>query len=266
VIDSHCHLAGEEFAADLDAIASRANAAGVTTALCILESEEESEVARAQVVRGAWASVHFATGVHPHHAGKFAGGIATGIDVVRQVANTVNACAIGEIGLDYHYDFSPRDVQQQMFRAQIRLARDLDLPIIIHTREATADTFRIIREEGESSVRGVFHCFTGDAAMAKDALDLGFYLSFAGILTFPKAGDLREAARITPIDRLLSETDSPYLAPTPYRGKRNEPAFVVRVVETLAELHGIGILDMESRISENFERLFGRLICTDARA
>jgi TatD DNase family protein len=257
VIDSHCHIAGEEFAADLDEVVARASAAEVDTALCILEAEDEAEVARAQVVKKAWPAVRFATGIHPHHAGKFATRVAEGIAVVRSVARSVDACAIGEIGLDYHYDFSPRDAQQEVFRAQIGLARELDLPIVIHTREATPDTFRIIREEGESVVRGVFHCFTGDAAMAKDALELGFYLSFAGILTFPKAGDLREAARITPVDRLLSETDSPYLAPTPYRGKRNEPAFVVRVVETLAELHGVAVADMVSSISENFVRLFG---------
>ena len=257
MIDSHCHIAGEEFTADLAAIASRAQAAGVAAALCILEAEEASEVGRAEAVQNAWPSVQFAAGVHPHHAGKFAGNVDAGIEVVRAAARTVRACGIGEIGLDYHYDFSPRDAQEEMFRAQIRLARELELPIIIHTREATADTFRIIREEGGSAVGGVFHCFTGDAAMARDALDLGFYLSYAGILTFPKAGDVREAARITPRDRLLSETDAPYLAPTPHRGKRNEPAFVVRVVETLAELHGIGVSDMDSRISENFVRLFG---------
>jgi TatD DNase family protein len=258
VIDSHCHIAGEEFAADLAGVASRAHAAGVADALCILEAEEHAEVSRAEAVRRAWPSVRFATGVHPHHAAQFAGRIETGIHVVRDAASTVAACAIGEIGLDYHYDFSPRDVQQDIFRAQIRLACELDLPIIIHTREATADTFRIIREEGGSDIRGVFHCFTGDIAMAREALDLGFYLSYAGILTFPKAGDLREAAKITPGDRLLSETDSPYLAPTPHRGKRNEPAFVVRVVETLAELHGVPVSEMAGWIDENFARLFGK--------
>ena len=256
MIDSHCHIAGEEFAADLDGIAARASAAGVTVALCILESEDAIEVGRAPSVRSAWPSVRFATGIHPHHAGKFGDDVDSGIAVVRAAATTVEACAIGEIGLDYHYDFSPRDAQQDVFRAQIRLARELDLPIIIHTREATDETFRIIREEGGSAVRGVFHCFTGDVAMAREALDLGFYLSYAGILTFPKAVELREAAKITPRDRLLSETDSPYLAPTPHRGKRNEPAFVVRVVETLAELHGTDVPTMAAEIDGNFARLF----------
>jgi TatD DNase family protein len=258
LLDSHCHLAGEEFAADLDAVASRAAAAGVTMALCILEADDGPELARAAAVRAAWPGIRFATGIHPHHAGRFAGEAERAIETVRGAVQASGACGIGEIGLDYHYDFSPRDVQQAIFRAQIRLALETDLPVIIHTREATADTFEILREEGGGSVRGVFHCFTGDVAMAQAALQIGFYLSYAGILTFPKAGDLREAARMTPLDRLLSETDSPYLAPVPYRGKRNEPAYVSRVVETLAELHGRATPEMARQIAENFTRLFGR--------
>ena len=255
MIDSHCHLAGEEFAGDLGAVAARAREAGVETALCILESEAEAELLQADVVRGAWPSVRFATGIHPHHAGTFAGKVPDAVETVRRALDRSVACAVGEIGLDYHYDFSPRDVQQEIFRAQIRLARERQLPIIIHTREATDDTFQILREE--QADRGVFHCFTGDAAMAKNALALGFDLSFAGILTFPKAGDLREVARATPLDRLLSETDAPYLAPVPHRGKRNEPAFVTRVVETLAELHGVGREAMTAQIATNFNRVFG---------
>jgi TatD DNase family protein len=145
-------------------------------------------------------------------------------------------------------------VQHLVFRAQIRLANRLGLPVIIHTREATDDTFRILEEEG--ATRGVFHCFTGDVAMARRALGIGFHLSYAGILTFPKAGDLREAAKITPMDRLLSETDAPYLAPVPHRGKRNEPAYVTRVVETLAELHGLETPVMAAAIERNFAALF----------
>jgi TatD DNase family protein len=258
VLDSHCHLAGEEFAADLEAVAGRASEAGVTTALCILEADDEAEVARAVVVRAAWPGIHFATGVHPHHAGRFADDAARGTAIVGAAIERCGARAIGEIGLDYHYDFSPREVQQEIFRLQIRLAVERHLPIIIHTREAAADTFRILREEASRGVRGVFHCFTGDMAMAQEALEIGFYLSYAGILTFPKAGDLREAAKNTPADRLLSETDSPYLAPVPYRGKRNEPAYVTRVVETLAELHGRPAPAMAEQIAENFARLFGR--------
>jgi TatD DNase family protein len=257
VIDSHCHIAGEEFAADLDDVVARAQAAGVTSALCILEAEDEAELTRAGRVREAWPAARFATGVHPHHAGKFASDRAAAVHTVGRVLEAIDACAVGEIGLDYHYDFSPRDVQQEVFRLQIRLALQRNLPVIIHTREATEDTFRILREEGAGALRGVFHCFTGNSSMAREALEIGFYLSFAGILTFPKAGDLREAAKLTPLDRLLSETDSPYLAPTPHRGKRNEPAYVTRVVETLAELHGCASTEMAARLDQNFSRLFG---------
>ena len=254
MIDSHCHLAGEEFVEDLAAVAARASSAGVETALVILDASEEAELARAEAVRAAWPGVRFATGVHPHHAGRFADDPARAGVVAAAAVATTGACGVGEIGLDYHYDFSPRDVQQQVFREQIRLANRLGLPVIIHTREATDDTFRVLEEEG--AARGVFHCFTGDAATARRALAIGFHLSYAGILTFPKAEELRAAAKITPMDRLLSETDAPYLAPVPHRGKRNEPAFVARVVETLAELHGVGTPAMAAAIERNFAALF----------
>ena len=254
MIDSHCHLAGDEFVEDLDAVASRAAAAGVDAALVILDASDPAELARVEVVRTAWPGVRFATGVHPHNAGQFADDPARATVVVESAVATTGACGVGEIGLDYHYDFSPRDVQHQVFRAQIQLAKRLDLPVIIHTREATDDTFRILEEEG--AARGVFHCFTGDVAMARRALAIGFHLSYAGILTFPKAGELREAAKITPTDRLLSETDAPFLAPVPHRGKRNEPAYVTRVVETLAELHGIETPVMAAAIERNFAALF----------
>lgn len=256
MLDSHCHLAGEEFASDLEAVAARATAAGITTALCILEADDGAEVARAVVVRAAWPGIRFATGIHPHHAGKPAD-VSSALAIVRAGVAAVDACAIGEIGLDYHYDFSPRDEQQEIFRVQIGLALELGLPVIIHTREADDDTLRIVRDQGRGELRGVFHCFTGDVRMAREALALGFYLSYAGIITFPKAAELREVARSTPPDRLLSETDSPYLAPVPFRGKRNEPAYVGKVVETLAELHGQPPPVMARQINENFVRLFG---------
>jgi TatD DNase family protein len=257
MIDSHCHIAGEEFVADLTAVVERAAAAGVTEALCILGAEDEAELARAEAVRAAWPTVRFATGIHPHNAGKFGGSIPGAAQTVRDAVVRTGAHAVGEIGLDYHYDFSPREVQHEVFRTQIRLARELDLPIIIHTRQATEDTFRILDEEGGAAIRGVFHCFTGDAPTARRALDLGFYLSFAGILTFPKAADLRDVAASTPLDRLLSETDAPYLAPVPFRGKRNEPAFVAKVVETLSGLHGVAEGEMAAQIRANFQQLFG---------
>ena len=255
MIDSHCHLADEAFAADLDAAIARAREAGVTGALCILAAGDEAEAARARGVQVKWPAVRFATGVHPHAAGTFAGRLTDAADATRSHAAAFAACAIGEIGLDYHYDFAPRDVQRQVFAGQLALARDLDRPVIIHTREAADDTFAILSEGG--AVRGVFHCFTGDAAMARRALDLDFYLSFAGIVSFPKAESLREAARLVPADRLLIETDSPYLAPVPHRGKRNEPAYVPRVLEALAAARGEAPAALAERTSHNFVSLFG---------
>ena len=173
-----------------------------------------------------------------------------------QFAATPAARAVGEIGLDYHYDYSPRDVQHAVFRAQIRAALDLDLPVVIHTREADDDTIDNSSRRGRRPLRGVLHCFTGTAALRDAGLALGFYVSLAGILTFPKAADLREMARAVPLDRLLTETDSPFLAPVPYRGKRNEPAHVARVVETLAEMHGMPAGEMARRTAANFHTLF----------
>lgn len=255
MIDSHCHLADEAFVADLDAAVGRAREARLATALCILSAGDEAEAARGQSVKAAWPAVRFATGVHPHQAGSFHEDASRAAAVTRTAAGACAARGIGEIGLDYHYDFAARPVQQAVFAAQLELARELALPIVIHTREATDDTFAILKDV--QGVRGVFHCFTGDVDMARRALDIDFHLSFAGILTFPKADTLREAARIVPANRLLIETDSPYLAPVPYRGKRNEPAFVARVLETLATVRGDAIETLESAIDHNFGQLFG---------
>jgi TatD DNase family protein len=257
MIDSHCHLAGEEFTADLDAVVSRARGAGVTGALCILAAGDDGESRRAFAVRQAWPEIRFAVGIHPHQAGQFAGQPEQALETVRRTVEEHRACAIGEIGLDYHYDFSPRDTQQEVFRSQIQLARALQLPVVIHTREAADDTFGILREEGGGQLRGVFHCFTGDEAMARAALDIGFYLSFAGIVTFPRSGAIREAARMAPADRILVETDSPYLAPVPHRGRRNEPAHVARVVDALAEIRGRSAAEISAQVIRNFDGLFG---------
>lgn len=256
MIDSHCHLAGEEFAPDLDDVVGRARERGVAGALCILAAGNDVESQRAETVRQAWPAVHFAAGIHPHQAGDFAGSTDAGLDVVRRAVQAHHACAIGEIGLDYHYDFSPRDVQQAIFSAQVGLAIELGLPVIIHTREATDDTFRILRDAGGGRVRGVFHCFTGDEAMARAAFDLDFYLSFAGIVTFPRSDAIRSAARITPANRFLAETDAPYLAPVPHRGRRNEPAYVAEVVAKLAEIRGAPAGQVAMQVTENFNQLF----------
>lgn len=255
--DSHCHIAGEEFIADLDAVVERARAAGVSRALVILAAEDDEEIARVPAVVRAWPDVRFAVGVHPHHAKVFADDPqASAGKVAERLDALPGARAIGEIGLDYHYDFSPREVQHAVFRAQIRLALSRDLPIVIHTREAEDDTLRILSEEGGGRLRGVFHCFTGDTAASERALATGFYLSIPGVATFPKAETLRQAAAGAPEDRLLVETDSPYLAPIPYRGKRNEPAYVAKVVERLAAVRGVTADAIGRQTDLNFDRLF----------
>ena len=257
MIDSHCHLAGEEFRTDLNDVIARARTAGVSGALVIVGAEDDEEYARAAGVTASWPGARLSIGVHPHTAGKFAGdpGAASAL-VETRVANAPLARAIGEIGLDYHYDFAPRDVQQAVFREQIGLARRLALPIVIHTREAEDDTFGILAEAPAGGPGGVFHCFTGDRAMARRALDAGFHLSLAGIVTFPRATELHEVAKMVPLDRLLIETDSPFLAPVPHRGTRNEPARVVHVAEAIARLRGTTAEAVGEASQANFTRLF----------
>jgi TatD DNase family protein len=257
MVDSHCHLADETFAKDLEQVVARARDAGVARVMVILEGGNAREAEQAEKLSQLWPDTRVSIGVHPHQAHQFADDPQRAATIVRdQFASTPDARAVGEIGLDYHYDFSPREVQQAVFRAQVRLARDLKRPVVIHTREADDDTLAILRDDGGGEVRGVLHCFTGNDALADAGLELGFYVSLAGIVTFPRAADLRATVRRVPLDRLLTETDSPFLAPVPHRGKRNEPAYVGRVVETLAELHGIAPADMAARTSVNFAALF----------
>ncbi len=240
MIDSHCHLADDAFVKDLDAVIARAQAAGLTQTLCILAAENALEADRAQHLSRAWPAVRFAVGLHPHQAGQFSGRESDVVALVRGAISAMpEARGLGEIGLDYHYDFAPRDVQQMVFRLQLRLARELNLPVVIHTREAEDDTIAILREESGGLVQGVMHCFTGTRRLAEQALALGMHISFAGIVTFPKGANVREIVPFVPADRLLCETDSPYLAPAPHRGKRNEPAWVAKVAEELATLRGV---------------------------
>ncbi len=198
--------------------------------------------------------VRFGVGVHPHHAHECPAPGQAAARVEAAFASNPRVRAVGEIGLDYHYDFSPREVQQAVFAEQVEWARRMRRPVIIHTREAEDDTFEILARAGSGEVSGVFHCFTGDVPMAKRALDLGFSLSFAGIVTFPRGQNVRDAAAIVPDDRLLIETDSPYLAPVPYRGKRNEPAWVARVAETLAAVRGSNTQAIEAITTANLLR------------
>ena len=257
MIDSHCHLADKTFAGDLDAVVRRAQDAGLERALVILEGGNIEEAAQATQLDQLWPELRFAVGVHPHQAHQFAAEPERAAAVVReQIERTPLARAVGEIGLDYHYDFSPRGVQHAVFRAQVRLARERSLPVVIHTREADEDTIAILRDEGGGELRGVLHCFTGGPLLADAGLALGLFISLAGIITFPRAEELRRTARRVPLDRLLTETDSPFLAPVPHRGKRNEPAYVARVVDTLAEMHQMSPADLAARTAANFHTLF----------
>ena len=258
MIDSHCHIAGDEFRGDLEDVVQRATDAGVSGSLVILAAETDAECARASEVVAAWPGVRLAFGVHPHTASRGGGEVGQAARLVEErIRDATLARAVGEIGLDYHYDLSPRDVQQRVFREQIGLARRLGLPVVLHTREATEDTFRILEEESAAEVGGVFHCFTGDRAMARQAIDAGFYLSLSGIVTFPRATELHEVAKMVPLDRLLVETDSPYLAPVPHRGSRNEPSHVVHVADAVARLRGTTTEAVGQATQDNFDRLFG---------
>jgi len=257
MIDSHCHLAGEEFAGDLNDVVARARSAGLAGAMVILSSGDGAELERAARVRAAWPEARFSVGIHPHQAGQHGDDLDAAMARLDAELDAHGAVALGEIGLDYHYDFSPRPIQQEVFRRQLELAGKRDLPVIIHTREATDDTFQTLRDHAAGR-RVVFHCFTGGLEMARAALDLGAWLSFAGIVTFPKAGDLRDVARMVPPDRFLVETDSPYLAPVPFRGKRNEPAFVAKVVESLATVRGTSAEEIAGQSTANFHAVIGR--------
>ncbi len=260
MIDSHCHLADEAFAPDLVEVIARARGDGLTTALCVLAMDEADEATRALRVAEFWPWIRFALGIHPHQAGQYAGRplADTMASVRRRLEATPGIAALGEIGLDHHYDLAPRDVQREVFGAQVVLAGEMQLPIVVHTREAEAETIAILERSRARPLSGVLHCFTGTAEMARWAVDAGLHVSFAGIVTFPNARELREVVKSVPLDRLLVETDCPYLAPVPFRGKRNEPAHVVRVARTIADLKGIDIDAFDAAVTDNFERLFGR--------
>jgi TatD DNase family protein len=252
LVDSHCHLDDEKFAADFDAVLDRARAAGVERMMAIGTGNGPPDLEVALRFAGAHDCFYATVGVHPHDASK---ATRASFDRLRELTAHPKVLAIGEIGLDYHYDFSPRDVQQEVFREQLRLAAESGKPVVIHTREAWEDTLRLIDERPPRAL--IMHCFTGGAEEARQCLERGFYLSFGGALTFPKAENVREAARIVPEDRLLVETDAPYLAPVPHRGKRNEPAFLVATVKKLAEVRGLDDEQAAQLTTRNFERLFG---------
>jgi TatD DNase family protein len=251
LIDTHTHLDDARYTDDRDAVIVRAREAGVEAFVTIGCDLTTSQAAVALADR--FPFVYASIGVHPHEVKHVRNGW---YDEFRRLAKNKNVVAYGEIGLDYHYNHSSPKEQRDRFREQIQVARELTLPVIIHTREAQEDTVTILKEERASAIGGVFHCFSGDSWLAKEALDLGFYLSFSGILTFQNAAPLREIAKNMPLDRVLIETDCPYLTPAPYRGKRNEPAYVSQVAKQLASLYERSLDEIAERTSENARRLF----------
>jgi TatD DNase family protein len=252
LIDSHCHLDFPELAADLDGVLVRARAAGVGIMVTISTRVRQFGVLKSIVE--AHDNVFCSVGTHPHHAAEEPD---ITVDELVELARHPKVVAIGEAGLDYHYDYSPRDVQKKSFRTHIAAARKTGLPLVIHAREADADIARMLEEETK---RGAFpfvlHCFTSGAELARTGLALGGYISFSGVVTFKNADYLRDIALAVPYDRLLVETDAPYLAPVPMRGKTNEPAFVAHTAARLAALRGVSEPDMARCTSENFFRLF----------
>jgi TatD DNase family protein len=248
--DSHCHLDHEQFDEDREAVIDRARAAGVECMMAIGTGDGPPDLEAGIRLADRYAFIYATVAVHPHEASKATGETFTRL---RGLAQHPKVLAIGEMGLDYHYDFSPRQVQRAVFERQLDLAAEARKPIVIHTREAWADTLEVLRSHWRGE--GIMHCFTGDEEQAREALDLGFYLSFGGVLTFPKAETVRQAARIAPADRILIETDCPYLAPVPRRGKRNEPAFIADTAVRLAAVRGCAPEAIAEQTTRNFQHL-----------
>ncbi len=255
LIDSHCHLDYLARDGDLDAVLARARAAGIGAMITICT--KLSEFAAVRDIAAGHDDVWCSLGVHPHEAAEE--GQSTATHLV-ELARDPQVVGIGETGLDYYYEHSPRPAQQTSFRAHIAAARETGLPLIVHSRDADADTVAILQEEySKGPFTGVIHCFTAGPDLARAALDIGFYISVAGIVTFKKAEDLRATLREVPLERLLVETDAPYLAPVPMRGKRNEPAFVAHTAAALAQLKDLPVAEVTRVTGENALRLFARV-------
>ncbi len=254
LVDSHCHLDYLEDGEELDAVVARAEAAGVGTLVTICTRLSEFE--RVRAIAGRFERVYCSAGVHPHDADAEGQG-----DPARliELAGDDKVIGIGETGLDYYYDNSAREAQRVSFRTHIEASRETGLPLIVHSRDADEDTIEILRSEaGEGAYPGVIHCFTAGRALAEAALELGLYISLSGVVTFKKAEELRAIAKDLPLERILVETDAPYLAPVPQRGKKNEPAYVAHTAAFVAELLGLPAQELARITSENFFRLFAK--------
>lgn len=257
IIDSHCHIDVEEFEEDRDEVIQNALDSGVVAMLNVgTGSPEKDSFEKTVELAEENDPVYAAVGIHPHDAVEYNKTVEKRL--VKLTDSSEKALAWGEIGLDFYYDHSPRDIQRRVFRRQIHVARDLDLPVIIHSREADKDTTEIlIKECSHRGFRGgIMHCFGGSSSMAKALMKIGFLISFAGNITFRKADNLRKAARVVPLEKLLVETDCPYLSPVPFRGKRNEPARVVETAKFLAEFYGIEFKKLAKQTTLNFKNFF----------
>ena len=253
LIDSHAHIQGKEYAGEAEAVIARAREAGIEMIIAVGGAGDMSSNSEAVRLAHAFANVYATVGMHPHDA-KDVG--ADELEILKLSAADAKVVAIGETGLDYYYSHSPHDVQLRVFGQFIQMARQTQLPIVVHERDAAAEAVALLRSEGGGELRGVIHCFTGDYQAARAYLDLGFYLSFTGIITFKNAGALREVVGKVPLDRMLVETDSPYLTPVPHRGKRNEPAYVRFVAETIATVKNVDLATVAQATSANVKNLF----------
>ncbi len=251
-IDTHAHLTFPEFKIDLPDVIKRAKEVNLE-AIINIALDNEALAASLKIAEEYPGYVFNAYGLHPHDASTWNEDIAK---KMRELAKDKKIIAIGEMGLDYHYKLSPIEVQKEVFRKSLQIAQELDLPAVIHSREASKDTMLLIHEENQGKLKGVLHCFGGDMDLAREALDLGLLISFTGNITFPKADIIRAAAKEIPLDRIMIETDCPFLAPQAFRGKRNEPAYVVKVAEQIAEIKGLTIEDIAAETTKNAKQLF----------
>ena len=253
LIDSHAHIQGKEYAGDTEAVIDRAGEAGVDKIIVVGGAGDMASNTAAVALADSWANLYATVGMHPHDAKH------VGEEELRQLKELVGhpkVIAVGETGLDYYYNHSPREVQREVFTQFIHLAGEKQLPLVVHERDGAQEAAELLREEGNGKVQGVIHCFTGDYDAARAYLDLGFYLSFTGIITFKNAGALREVVRIVPLDKMFVETDSPYLTPVPHRGKRNEPAYVRFVAASIASVKGLSIEEVARVTTNNVRTLF----------
>jgi len=254
LVDTHAHLNDDKYSADLPEVIERARAAGVERIICCGYDVPSSE--RAMEIASEFECVYATVGVHPHDAKHYN---AQARSRIARLANNRKVVAVGEIGLDFHYDFSPREDQLAAFADQIDLARELKLPIVAHSRESNSEALQVLRESAANAVGCVFHCFSGDEAFAREVLDMGFYIGFDGPVTYKSSDTLKRVAQMCPADRILIETDCPYLTPVPYRGKRNEPTYVRYVAEAVAAQKGLSLDELAVITTNNSAVLFSRL-------